>query len=753
MDDLTQALDGDHDTTQPLTDEDTVEYIERLLAAIDRLRDERDSLRRDIQFLESESRFAIEALEMKLSRSVAASTTSSDDILRTMNQMKMEMDALHAQLEEVRAAGDTRCQDKTREIQRLGQALAAFAVVVTHSTSGDVFMSAAASTSGGAHVEGLDDKLEAVLMRLEAMSSERDELADALRQREEDVRNARLGHQDATRNNQDLSNEIDSLSKTVDLLESERNSLAIHIKNVETDLQRVRDELATAESRYSDLQFHQLSSMSSSEATHNLRNQIKELEGRVVRRNEQLGIHQHDIRRLETNLRLQEERLNEMTTELEMTAAEKVAMVEDCADARDVRDEALRKAEEMEEAMENMEHAAEETEATVISLLEIVFDTVTKSRLAISMSQRQVGEPEELRATLELVEDLKEDNIHLEKSLEMYNERINQLTANIVNLEGQHAATIAVSEDTKAGFHTQIIALQDQLEEVTNMKASMEQAHSLATRELEAELDRLRQRVRDTEVSSFREASKDEDFALLHSRIAELQATLAQAEAHHAAQLEELHTELESLTMSKQVAEDQLVATHGQAAIQEAEHERASSVLQVELVKERQNLKQAQQSFEEAEQARQKLLVELSQLKDSLDRAKQDLEVEKSGAFAASQGRDQELDALTAQVNELTSRLEKMQVDRESIDREHQAVLSALREQRESEIARLKQEIEEVRRTIGQAEDARVIADNERTAAQEQLTDLVAKIEQNKSLQRSLEGQIEERFGGLLRSS
>ena len=208
-------------------------YIERLLNTIDRLRSERDSLSRDVEFLESESRFTIEALEAKLSTSVSS---ASDETVATISQLKIEMDQKERHLQDV---------------------------------------------------------------------------------------------------------------------ESERDSLKLQLTNLMTDMQDVQEELNNAEGRYTTLQFHQLSNMTNSEATRNLRGQIEELENRVMRRTEQIGIQQHDIKRLETNLRLQEERLSEMTTELEMMAAQKDAMVEDCADAREARDEALIRVERLEEELEN----------------------------------------------------------------------------------------------------------------------------------------------------------------------------------------------------------------------------------------------------------------------------------------------------------------------------------------------------------------------------------------------------------------
>ena len=62
-------------------------YIERLLNTIDRLRSERDSLSRDVEFLESESRFTIEALEAKLSASISS---ASDKSVATINQQDVQ---------------------------------------------------------------------------------------------------------------------------------------------------------------------------------------------------------------------------------------------------------------------------------------------------------------------------------------------------------------------------------------------------------------------------------------------------------------------------------------------------------------------------------------------------------------------------------------------------------------------------------------------------------------------------------------
>ena len=113
-------------------------------------------------------------------------------------------------------------------------------------------------------------------------------------------------------------------------MESARDSLALQVTHLQQDLEKTQAELHHAESRYSELQTKQLSTMSSTGVVRTLREQIGELEGRILRRTEQIGLHQHDIKRLEANLRLQDERVTEMTSELEVAEREREAMIEDC---------------------------------------------------------------------------------------------------------------------------------------------------------------------------------------------------------------------------------------------------------------------------------------------------------------------------------------------------------------------------------------------------------------------------------------
>ncbi len=105
------------------------------------------------------------------------------------------------------------------------------------------------------------------------------------------------------------------------------NVIEQQIRTLEENLASVQRDLQDAEERCSRLQTTQFSAASSDEKACALKEEIKVLESRVMRRTEQIGIHQHDIKRLETNMRLAEERLDELSSELEMANTEKEADV------------------------------------------------------------------------------------------------------------------------------------------------------------------------------------------------------------------------------------------------------------------------------------------------------------------------------------------------------------------------------------------------------------------------------------------
>ncbi|KAG5219750.1 Wd40 containing snare-dependent exocytosis protein [Salix suchowensis] len=220
---------------------------------------------------------------------------------------------------------------------------------------------------------------------ISSVEAERDELLRQSEQQNEDWSKAfeelKSSKKKVQESLEEVQARLDDITQSLEDTESERDSLRLQVTNLNRDLIAAQEELEESEGRYSNLQHHQLDAMTDNEATRSLRDQVHELEGRVMRRTEQIGVHQHDIKRLETNLLLHEERLTEMTMEMETLAAQKDAMVEDCASAREARDESL-----LEVEVERLESQAEQTEGTVVELIAIIVDTVARSRASINAS-------------------------------------------------------------------------------------------------------------------------------------------------------------------------------------------------------------------------------------------------------------------------------------------------------------------------------------------------------------------------------
>jgi chromosome segregation ATPase len=140
-----------------------------------------------------------------------------------------------------------------------------------------------------------------------------------------------------------LEDRILDLSDSLNSISAERDSLSTQSQKLQVDVQSLQHEIRDYELRLHSAQTSRSPAPSFNASQQALAKQVEDLEARVLRRNEQIGVLQHDIKRLETNLRLAEDRVGEMSSELEMANTEKTAMLDDCATAREER-EAMRKA-------------------------------------------------------------------------------------------------------------------------------------------------------------------------------------------------------------------------------------------------------------------------------------------------------------------------------------------------------------------------------------------------------------------------
>lgn len=764
--------DGIVDVSQ--THAETLSHIEKLLMAVDRLRGERDALRRDLQFLESESRFTIEALERKVTASVSAYTEESDYRVETSNQMKSEMDELHARLTETIEDRTFRISVKNREIQRLGHCLEGMAIVSNQllSSSAEPHPLVSESLSNPTALQEvqdalgvLEEKYESSVQHLEATASHRDNLLIQLQDKNAEwEREFRMAEHDID----ELKKAVSELNAHIDHVESERDSLALQVTNLTTDLQNAQDEISTAESRYTNLQFHQLSNMTSNEATRTLRDHIEELEARVMRRTEQIGIHQHDIRRLETNLRLQEERLSEMTTELEMMAAQKDAMVEDCADARESRDEALVRVEALEDELE----ASGENERLVIELIGVIVDTAARGREAIRLAKERQAE---------YVLDLENQRTLVQKQLDDKESFLKTLAG--VADQNQVDVERANTELAEKQMHIQeALTREDQLQRrISNLEAQIDslrqQDHDSTIRDLQEQKVELEMRLQEQEKLAIATENARKELTELKQHhagsISELQERLSQSERH----LEELQIRyksaeddhgnvLKDATLLTKDLERQLETTMSdvqslqerRAQFQFSEQEQLKKIDDLEKA-----LQKVSQDHEDVLHAREdertrlekeleRLQVEkerhLADLRDEHLAAQQELKKEMQSLQNKLEETVRLLDTAEEEAAQLVNRLREETEGRVSDQREHGVDLRSAKQQTDTLEGRLREvdsELLGVRSRLQQVEDQVDAAEIEKTILRQDMTTLEAEIQKLKSINRYIDAQGKER--------
>jgi myosin protein heavy chain len=497
---------------------------------------------------------------------------------------------------------------------------------------------------------------------------------------------------------------LNDVSRSLYDVETERDYLNLQVANLSQDLEAAQREIADAETRYSSLQFHQLNSMTSNEATQALRMQLADQEARVLRRTELVGILQHESKRLETNLKLQEERLSEMTTELEVTAAEKDAMVEDCADARQARDAAIARVEDLEVELETLEGRVEQGDATLCALVGVVMDTVSRSRQALRQSTGRVN------ASAESID----------------------WEAQVAELDKKHQDLEALVSSMEAGHQVEIQRLTDQLAEKDRL---------VSANDLEGELARLK-------------VQHVEEMGLLQGRLVETASALEEAQARSEAAEERYRQVLSESTQSKQELESaagdaakQAEGLKAEVARIRGEHAVAVERLEVQVASAVADAEKVQAAHRQLEGLHQRTVGELAQAREASGVRLRELEDRVAEL-------DSQLEAQTAQCNALGEDADalRQQLEQESEARaqEKQELDAALldvseeRERAESLAAHLKEELSDVAAELAQARAEVEALQEEKTALQEEVTALQAEIQRSLSLSRYLENQVKE---------
>ena len=688
------------------------EVVERLLATIDRLRSERDDVKGHLEFSQVEHRFAVQDFQHRIL--ALSSTTQSDRSLEVSN-LEEEIRLLREEANIALA----KVEDSQLEVKRSQLAASAFSVVVDRVRENSEYLTAQYGSSLRTNEELLSDakrrasvaesQLSEAVQRYDQAEYDRQLLSSRMEELEGVIQ--RLGHEASENRDayRQLSDDLeaakataDHLRKVVQDVEAERDSLNLRIAHLEGDLSTARSEQEDLQGRYQTLQSQKLSSMSSNQVTRTLRQQIEELEGRVKRRTEQVGLHQHDIRRLETNLRLHEDRIAEMTAEIETLMDQKEAMVEDCAEAREARDHAIQRVEVLEEQVESFEEKTlgaererDGRDVEVTTLVKVMVQAISDKR----------------DATLQLKSLLhfkSEQHQEVQGQLHHAQEHIHSLVQQIRELElaitSKAQDAMEVDEEPTAitdDFHRITVALaisQTAYRDTVGSLFFVKGQHASA----EARVSSLRQELQT--LRDHRSAEEDASqtqlqshITVLESTIHDMEQTLQEAKSHQGQTSHQLGHAQEQLRDHAERAEEQ--ARH--IAGLQAEIEKLSGAQSDQAQELQHQLEKARAELTEAVCVRDKADAECEKLKVEVDTTKEQLKAQLKGVQELSivraslekelseirSAQAEELTRLQEELSKATAAVEKVSAEQDTISKDHKMAIDGL--------TRAKSELEE----------------------------------------------------------
>ena len=769
--------------------QEAVGHVERLLVAIERLRDERDGLRRDMSFLESESKFSMDTLKAKLAASPPSSFGDEAELMKVDHQRKIIIDVLPGHLATPGGHGSGTMFAKDKHIQWLTLVATASAVAIEHlqsqseSLASQVFdvCHARAEAEEGLkssqqyaerleeNLKELDMKLEDTALRLEATTKQRNDVMAQLdakdTEREVEVKEIKGALRETRDHLEQAEISLANASKILQDVESERDSLALQVTNLSSDLRAAQEDLTSVEERYSNLQSHQLSSMSSNEATRVLQHQIEELEMRVMRRTEQIGIHQHDIKRLETNLRLQEDRLGEMTTELEMMAAQKDAMVEDCSDAREARDETLARLERLEVDIETQMDGSDNIATALVA---VIFKTANQFRDAARCAWKAEQEVDRLKAAHQAILDR---NCILVEALRTSDENAQHATVALAvsHVALQDACSSARRWQEEGGrLQCEIKSREDDLmEERAKAESLMKQLEDLEsqTSKISDEAQRSHPDGEEAQMT----ARHAEELEAIHLHLAETSAVLKKLQIRHASASAEHHQALLDASETKQELERRLTELsqrlrqnlHEKQEIDQMQEETSAEIshLRREVNAALANAQNAHKSRDELQTQYDRVLNELAQVQQAHDTRIADLnaqslsvrrELEDKLADLQSRFDDQsgELDSALQETKRLSQKLQESLERLSAVKESHLEELRSLDQERlnvESVSSQYHREMSTANSQLEQSKIDLETLQEEKLSLQEEFMNLEAEFQRSVSLRRYLESQAQDR--------
>ncbi|EPQ60283.1 hypothetical protein GLOTRDRAFT_30047 [Gloeophyllum trabeum ATCC 11539] len=783
-------------------DPDIIATVERLLKAVERLRSERDGLRRDLEFLQMESAITVQTLEKRLS-----AMKDREQELPLAAQLHEEIDTLQTRLAESDAQHSRLLSQKDDDIKRLEARASTLASSIEESQrKADQLIAENADldkqlnearhsireaedasrsrerelTAMKTAMDGTQTRITSALEEVRALQCEREELLHRVRQLQDELTSSTQELASTRRELRQTEGNLQEALKSLEIVESQRESLITEVTNLQSDLEAARHELEDAEQRNDTLQAKQLASFSSYEATKALRQQIETLEQRVQRRTEQIGIHQHDIKRLELNLKLQEDRVNEMVAELETMASQKEAMVEDCAAAREARDDALTRVEALELELETVDSrvmdAEEARQSECAALIGVWAQSMSRLRATRVLLQHNTQ-----RAVPE-TRPMDVDDSHLAEELNSlrteHRKCLDDLEGKSASLRSLQASSTATSEDlrlvtvalasARAGLCTASEATTAVRMELVNVRSRCEALEAEAQSK-SAEISALAEQREQSELRCVdaimqKEALVD-DNAKLQQQLLELQRTSEDSAVQLKEEVEKLlraQDDME-LRLSQAFAKSQSEDLRDELDALKAAHSQELVKLQDELAITLRDLEEAQRcrdaletQIRETEQTREAMEARLSDAENRFQNQLSELEAKYAEELCKT-GADlqQEIDRLTDVLRKSEASHANATVEIERLRENHERQHSDLRQQ----LARSQDELQATLDELHSMREEKSMLDTEFKKTASQIENLLSmksyledKLKDSESAVSSLREQSDRLKSSLIRS-
>lgn len=777
------------------------DHIQTLLQAIDRLRDDRDGLKRALEFSEVEYRITTEGFQSRIASLTRELKGSAHDIATDTPQTNACV---------------------VQRMKQLTSCAAAFSVVIsnlqTHldlsedrlsATSADLAFSNSQLHDALAVIDNQKQLLVAnahehddLLRKLDAVAKELSESAEEcgrLRLQSTDVEGqvvtmverakvSEAAREEAQQSFLLVEQRFATLNKNCQDIESERNSLALQITNLQDDLACVQGELSDAQNRYNALHAQQLSVMSSSEVVQVLKGRIQELEARIAYCTDQIGDYQHDIRRLEANVKLHEERIAEMTLELELLASQKEAMVEDCAEAREARDDAIERLEVAEEEVERLQQQlqrakhAHEAELSAMSLVVASLKSdnqQTTARLADLEAENAgfIRQLDSVGCDHQRLNEQLNAAASRSRSLELENSKENAgMQQAIISLAVIHrvykdsARRLRRSYQHITSLESQLLTLSQELEQKDALIDSVEkEKYGLLQRlsgistttdqdnptTTSSRLRTTAEQLSSTCAVSQQEAQQDDhDMDFLWSSLQDKEQGLVAAQLLEEAKSR--HAEVEAGLLGR-------IATMAMELQAHAGQTKDITGLRVELESVRTQLQNSLENFADLEQRHGDVIQEFTTAKVVFERRLTETDEQirtldgdhqctlvtmeakyrhKAGILANNlEDREHEMDELRQHLQDISEAHTRAETKLQEEVKSYQ-VCHALADDLEKDLHRT---IADMRQRLAHAEAETLVLQEERQLLQVQITDLQAEIQRSTSLTRYLESQVRER--------